>query len=100
MREHTRFSNVLVEPVIRGRLRWNTSDYLALKVDADVSGFGLGDSLTFSWSALAGLEWLFSGNTSLTAGYQINFIDFQSDSGSNQLNLTAHGPYLSFTFRF
>ncbi|NJL46529.1 MAG: hypothetical protein HC929_02140 [Leptolyngbyaceae cyanobacterium SM2_5_2] len=91
---------MIAEPVIRGRLRWNTSDDLALLLDADVSGFGLSDSFTWSWSALAALEWLFSGNTSLTAGYQINYIDFQTNGGSNQLNLTAHGPYLGFTFRF
>lgn len=93
-------SNVIVEPVIRGRLRWNTSDNLALKLDADVSGFGLGDAFTFSWSALTALEWMFSGNTSFSAGYQINHVNFDRNGGSNNINLTSHGPYLSFIFRF
>lgn len=93
-------SNVIVEPVIRGRLRWNTSDNLALKLDADVSGFGLGDAFTFSWSALTALEWMFSGNTSFSAGYQINHVNFDRNGGSNNINFTSHGPYLSFIFRF
>jgi hypothetical protein len=93
-------SNVIVEPVIRGRLRWNTSDYLALKLDTNVSGFGFGDAFTFSWSALTALEWMFSGNTSFSAGYQINHVNFDRNGGADNINLTSHGPYLSFLFRF
>ncbi|WP_017300997.1 hypothetical protein [Nodosilinea nodulosa] len=91
-------SNVMVEPVIGGRLRWNTSDTLALKLDTSVSGFGLGDA--FSWGGLAALEWLFSGNTSLNAGYQVNYVRFSGDSGARAIALTSHGPYLSLLFRF
>ncbi|MEA5448044.1 hypothetical protein VB780_05650 [Leptolyngbya sp. CCNP1308] len=93
-------SNVVAEPVIRGRLRWNTSDTLALKFDTSVSGFGLGEAFTFSWSGLAALEWLFSGNTSLNAGYQVNYVTYSGDSGARAIDLTSHGPYLSVLFRF
>lgn len=93
-------SNVVAEPVIRGRLRWNTCDTLALKFDTSVSGFGLGEAFTFSWSGLAALEWLFSGNTSLNAGYQVNYVTYSGDSGARAIDLTSHGPYLSVLFRF
>ena len=93
-------SNVLAEPVIRGRLRWNTSDTLALKFDTSVSGFGLGEAFTFSWAGLAALEWLFSGNTSLNAGYQVSYVKYSGNGGSRAIDLTSHGPYLSVLFRF
>ncbi len=93
-------SSTIIAPIIRGRLRWNTSDYLALKLDTSFSGFGFGDATPFSWSSLAALEWLFSGNTSINIGYQINYVDISTDSGSAALNLTGHGPYLGMIFRF
>ncbi|HIK46248.1 MAG TPA: hypothetical protein IGR64_15415 [Leptolyngbyaceae cyanobacterium M65_K2018_010] len=89
------------EPVIRGRLRWNTSDYLAVKLDANASGFGLINNLfTFSVAGLLAVEWMFSGNTSLEAGWEVNYFDFQRNNGATRVNATATGPYLSFIFRF
>lgn len=96
-------STILPEPVIRGRLRWNTSDYLAIKLDGNISGFGAGDFFTFSVAGLAALEWMFSGDTSLSVGYQLNHVNFNRanrDDGTSNINLTSHGPYLSFLFRF
>lgn len=93
-------SDFILQPVVRGRLRWNTSDYLAVLLDTSVSGLSLTGDSTFAVTATAGIEWLFSGNTSLSAGYQVNYIDYATNGGETGLDLLAHGPRLSFTFRF
>lgn len=93
-------SDFILEPVLRSRLRWNTSDYLAVLLDSSVSGLSLTGGSTFSVTATAGVEWLFSGNTSLSAGYQLNYIDYAASGRDGELDLLAHGPRLSFIFRF
>ncbi len=93
-------SDFILQPVIRGRLRWNTSDYLAVLLDTSVSALSFTGDSTFAVTATAGVEWLFSGNTSLSAGYQLNYIDYSGEGGRGRLDLLAHGPRLSFIFRF
>ena len=89
------------EPLLGARLRWNISDQVALWLDGDVSGFGIGD-LSFSWKARGAIDWMFSGNTSLIAGYQVSDFDYTLTSGSYSLqyDIFSHGPYLGLLFRF
>jgi hypothetical protein len=90
-------SETFIEPMIGGRARWNFSPNLAAIAAANVSGFGIGD-FTFSVESYAGIDWLFSGNTSLTATYRITYIDWTRDQAG--LNLFQHGPALGIKFRF
>lgn len=90
-------SNPIVEPMIGGRARWNLSSNLAALASANISGFGIGD-LTFSAAGLAGIDWLFSGNTSLLASYGFTYVDYSS--GSSGLDLFTHGPRIGVKFRF
>lgn len=90
-------SRTIVEPMIGGRARWNVSDHLAALAGGSMSGFGLGD-LTFSVAGYGGIDWLFSGNTSLTALYRFTYLDYSS--GSSGLDLFTHGPNLGVKFRF
>ena len=89
------------EPLVGARLRWNISDQVAFLLDGDVSGFGIGD-LSFSWRAKGTLDWMFSGDTSLVAGYQVSEFDYTLTSGNNSLryDILSHGPYLGLLFRF
>jgi hypothetical protein len=89
-------SNTFVEPMIGGRARWNFSDHLAAIVAANVSGFGIGTDI--SVEGYAGIDWLFSGNTSLTAMYRLTYIDYTQ--GSSGFNLFQHGPAIGVKFRF
>jgi hypothetical protein len=89
-------SNTFVEPMIGGRARWNFSDNLAAIVAANISGFGIGTDI--SVESYAGVDWLFSGNTSLTATYRLTYIDYSA--GSSGFNLFQHGPTLGVKFRF
>jgi hypothetical protein len=90
-------SNTIVEPMIGGRARWNLSHNLAALASANISGFGIGD-LTFSAAGFAGIDWLFSGNTSLLASYGFTYVNYSS--GSSGLDLFTHGPRLGVKFRF
>lgn len=90
-------SEAFIEPVIGGRARWNLAHNLAAIAAANISGFGIGES-TFSLESYAGVDWMFSGNTSLTASYRITYIDWERDEAG--LNFFQHGPALGMKFRF
>ena len=90
-------SRTIVEPMIGGRARWNLSHNLAALASANMSGFGIGN-LTFSASGFAGIDWLFSGNTSLLASYGFTYLNYSS--GSSGLDLFTHGPRVGVKFRF
>jgi hypothetical protein len=90
-------SKTFPEPMIGGRARWNLSDNLAVLTGGSISGFGIGD-LTLSVDGFAGIDWLFSGNTSLLASYRFTYVDSSSDSLG--LNLFTHGPLIGVKFRF
>jgi len=89
-------SNTFVEPMIGGRARWNFADNLAAIAAANISGFGIGTDI--SVEGYAGVDWLFSGNTSLTATYRLTYIDYSE--GSSGFNLFQHGPAIGVKFRF
>jgi hypothetical protein len=90
-------SQTFLEPMLGGHARWNMSDNLAVLTGASISGFGIGD-LTLSVDGYAGIDWLFSGNTSLLASYRFTYVDSSSDSLG--LNLFTHGPLIGVKFRF
>ncbi|HEY9888555.1 MAG TPA: hypothetical protein V6D02_09165 [Candidatus Obscuribacterales bacterium] len=89
-------SDTFVEPLIGGRARWNFSDHLAAIAALNLSGFGIGTDI--SLESQVGIDWLASGNTSLTAGYRFTYIDYTQ--GSAGFNLFQHGPTLGVKFRF
>ncbi|MBE9171457.1 hypothetical protein IQ238_29545 [Pleurocapsales cyanobacterium LEGE 06147] len=94
-------STTVVSPVLGGRLRVNASPKLAVVTAGSVSGFGIG-GLT-QWSVRSGLDWMFSGNTSLGLGYRFGYVSYNKDFDRDRdvgVSLNQNGPYLSFTFRF
>jgi len=94
-------SKTVVSPLLGGRLRVNVARRLALVTAGSVSGFGI-SGLT-QWGALAGLDWMFSGNTSVGLGYRFGYLNFNRNLDSGRdfgVVLNQNGPYLSFSFRF
>jgi hypothetical protein len=91
-------SNTVVSPLLGGRFRWNATPELAVLLSGSVSGFGIG-GLT-QYGVLGGVDWMFSGNTSLGLGYRFGFLDYNSGSSEVDLNVDQNGPYLNFGFRF
>lgn len=91
-------SNTVVSPLLGGRFRWNATPELAVLLSGSASGFGIG-GLT-QYGILGGVDWMFSGNTSLGLGYRFGFLDYNSGSSEVDLNVDQNGPYLNFGFRF
>lgn len=94
-------SNTLVTPLVSGRLRWNLSPKLAGWVRADIAGLGIGGTVMAA-SATGGLDWMFSGNTSLLLAYRISSLQYNTDIRGEafKLNLLMQGPYMGIVFRF
>lgn len=85
-----------VSPLIGGRVRWNATPNLAVVGSGSVSGFGI-SGLT-QYAIQGWVDWMFSGNTSLAAGYRFSFLDYSADRVD--LNVDQNGPYLNIGFRF
>ena len=94
-------SITLVKPLLGTRLRYNFSPYLAGVVGGTVAGFNI-SGLGLNWEALAGLDWKFSGNTSVGIGYRFAYLGYNSGSGNDEfdISLYSNGPYFTLTFRF
>jgi hypothetical protein len=89
-------NKTVISPLIGGRFRWNATPTLAVLLSGSVSGFGI-EGLT-RYSVQGGVNWMFSGNTSLGAGYRFASLDYSSDQ--IDLNVDQNGPYLNIGFRF
>lgn len=94
-------SVTIAQPLLGARLRLNFSDNLAGVFLGTVAGFNIG-SLGLSWQAIAGLDWMFSGNTSVGIGYRFAYFEYETGSGRDKfsVSLNNNGPYLNLTFRF
>ncbi|MBD2425688.1 hypothetical protein [Phormidium sp. FACHB-1136] len=89
-------SRTVVSPLIGGRVRWNANPKFALVGTGTISGFGIGGLMQYGLQG--GLDWMFSGDTTLGAGYRFGFTDYNTDRVD--LNIDQHGPYINIGFRF
>lgn len=85
-----------VDPVIGARLFVNLIDRLSLQGQVDIGGFGVGSDLT--WSALATVNYTFTENLSVSAGYKVLDVDYENDGHVFDARLS--GPVLGLTYRF
>ncbi|GAB4373445.1 MAG: hypothetical protein Kow00121_16710 [Elainellaceae cyanobacterium] len=94
-------STTLIQPLVSGRFRWNASRNFAGWVRGDFAGFGIGGTL-FAASVTGGIDWMFSGNTSLQLAYRFSSLRYNTDVRGQDLglNLVLHGPYMGVVFRF
>ncbi|WP_218137067.1 hypothetical protein [Paraburkholderia lycopersici] len=85
-----------VDPVAGVRVFLPVMDKLSMQVQADIGGFGAGSDLT--WSALAIINYLVSGNLSVSVGYKVLYVDY--DHGGHVYDSRLNGPLLGMTYRF
>ncbi|WP_312412932.1 hypothetical protein [Shinella sp.] len=85
-----------VDPVIGARLFVNLTDKLSIQGQIDIGGFGVGSDLT--WSALATVNYTFTDNLSVSAGYKVLDVDYEHDGHVFDTRLS--GPVLGLTYRF
>ncbi len=91
-----------VEPFVGGRIIWDLNDKLALNVRGDAGGFGIGSASDLLWQISGGVDYKFSKNIILNAGYRYVDLDYSRGSGSNELgiDLQAKGPFVGLTILF
>ncbi len=85
-----------LDPIVGLRARLNLSDQFFLKLYGDVGGFGVGSDLT--WQYYAGLCWQASKNGVMEVGWRQNFNDFTR--GDFRYDVSMHGPYMAYSYRF
>lgn len=85
-----------IDPVIGARAFFRLTDELSVQAQADIGGFGVGSDLT--WSALATVNYTFSNNLSVSAGYKV--LDVNYDSDGHVYDTRLSGPVLGLTYRF
>ncbi|WP_035992073.1 hypothetical protein [Leptolyngbya sp. KIOST-1] len=89
-------NRTLISPLIGGRFRWNANPKLAVLLSGTVSGFGLSGITQYGFRG--GVDWMFSGNTTLGAGYRFGFLNYSSSQ--LDLDVNQNGPYLNVGLRF
>lgn len=85
-----------VDPVIGFRAFFGVTPKLSIQAQADFGGFGGGADST--WQALATVNYVFTDHLSVSAGYKILDVDYESDG--HVFDTTLKGPVLGMTYRF
>ena len=91
-----------VEPFVGGRLIWDLNDKVALNVRGDAGGFGIGSASDLTWQIVGGMDYKFTKNIILNAGYRYVDLDYSHGSGSDEfgIHLKAQGPIIGLTILF
>jgi len=84
------------EPVIGARAFMRMTNKLSWQAQATIGGFGVGSDL--AWSALATINYTFTGNLSISAGYKVLDVDY--DHKGHVYDTRMSGPVLGLTYRF
>jgi hypothetical protein len=88
-----------VDPIVGARIRAQLSERFSLQLRASVGGFGVGSASEFTWGALAAVGWKFGRRWTAFGGYRALAFD-RDFGGTNNMNLTFHGPLLGVSYRF
>ncbi len=88
----------VVSPLLGVRFRWNAAPRFAVVLGGSVSGFGISGLSQYGFRG--GIDWMFSGNTSLGLGYRFGWFNYNDSSSDLDLDINQNGPYLNFGFRF
>lgn len=93
--EHSEAENWL-DPVLAARLIARLGGPWSVTLIGDIGGFEAGSRLT--WQALGTVNYSWSENWMLHAGYRALHVDYRK--GSFLYDTTMHGPILAATYRF
>lgn len=91
-----------VEPFVGGRWIWDLNDKFALNFRGDAGGFGIGSASELTWQIMGGVDYKFTKNVILNAGYRYVDLNYSRGSGSDEfgVRLKAYGPTLGLTILF
>lgn len=85
-----------VDPVIVARLQARLGGPWSLTLVGDIGGFGVGSDST--WQAIATVNYQWSDQLALRAGYRALSVDYQN--GAFAYDVLMQGPILGATYRF
>jgi hypothetical protein len=89
--------NNFVDPIIGARTKIDLTDNLALNLEGDIGGFGVGSE--FTWNAQGSFSYQFTPLISAFVGYRAIYVDYKAGTG-NRYEETFQGPLGGITFRF
>jgi opacity protein-like surface antigen len=91
-----RQSQMWADPIVGARLGVKLGGPWSLTVAGDIGGFGAGSRLT--WQGLGSVNYAWSENLTLKAGYRALHVDYRD--GGFSYDVTQHGPAVAATYRF
>jgi hypothetical protein len=92
-----------IDPMLGGRIVYDVTERVSLWFRADAAGFGISDAQSqLTYNLIAGLDWRFARNASVSAGWRYMRVDFGKGGGASRFaaDLSMNGPFLGFGFAF
>jgi hypothetical protein len=88
------------DPMLITRIKSKTGDKFVYQFRGEIGGFGIGSDLAWQMQAVAGYQ--FSKLFSITGGYRIISLDYETGNGQDYFhyNIDTSGPTVRFAFQF
>lgn len=88
------------DPMLITRIKSKDGEKFVYQFRGEIGGFGIGSNLAWQMQAVAGYQ--FSKLFSITGGYRIISLDYQTGSGQDYFhyNIDTSGPTVRFGFQF
>jgi len=93
-------SKTWFDPMLITRIKSKVGEKFIYQFRGEIGGFGVGSDLAWQMQAVAGYQ--FSELFSITGGYRIISLDYETGSGQNYFlyNIDTAGPTVKFGFQF
>lgn len=91
-----------IEPLIGGRFGLGLTRKVALAIDGNLGGFGIGDAAELTWTLNMFIDWRFGRKWSAAFGWRTQSVDDISGSGAerNGSEMVTTGPVVGFVYSF
>lgn len=98
--ESKSLSKTWFDPMLIARIKSKTGEKFIYQFRGEIGGFGIGSDLAWQMQAVAGYQ--FSKLFSVTGGYRIISLDYETGSGQDYFhyNIDTAGPTVRFGFQF
>lgn len=90
------------EPLIGARFGLGLSPTVAVSIDGNIGGFGIGEAADLTWTLNMIIDWRFGRKWSAAFGWRTQQVDDISGSGAqrNGSRMTTTGPLIGFVYSF
>lgn len=98
--ENKSLAKTWFDPMLITRIKSKAGEKFVYQFRGEIGGFGIGSDLAWQMQAVAGYQ--FSKLFSITAGYRIISLDYETGSGQDYFhyNIDTSGPTVRFGFQF